>query len=85
MERENLINNGWKPRVINGVRVLELRVEDKEMYDNSSDGYTMYSLDEIGAFWSDDQLSDVTSKLGEPDKYHTHPDLGVMTIEYSTY
>ena len=66
---KEMIKEGWKPRVINGVRVLQ----------NSE--YGILAKNGKGGKWSADDLIQVALKLGRPDKTHT---LGgeVTTLEY---
>jgi hypothetical protein len=64
---KEMISEGWKPRTINGVRVLQLG--------------TLLCQNHKAEYWWADSMFDVADKLGRPDKIHT-ANGQVTTIEY---
>lgn len=64
---KEMIQEGWQPRVINGVRVLQ--------------NGTLLAQNHKAEYWWADSMFDVADVLGRPDKIHTYQGQ-ITTIEY---
>lgn len=64
---KEMIKEGWRPRTINGVRVLQKG--------------TFLAQNHNAEYWWADSMFDVADKLGRPDKIHTYKGQ-ITTIEY---
>lgn len=64
---KEMMSEGWKPRTINGVRVLQMD--------------TLLCQNHNAEYWWADSMFDVAEKLGRPDNIHT-VNGQVTTIEY---
>lgn len=64
---KELIREGWTPRIINGVRVLQ--------------NGTLLAQNHKAEYWWVESILDVAEKLGRPDKIHTSGGQAT-TIEY---